>query len=183
LKKSVAAAWLVVAAVLLAGCATTFDVTTDHNPGAPFAAYKTFAYMPGQTLIVASSEAVSPLLPGRLMDAATTVLVAQGFRRHSDPEQADFVMSFTLGARDQIRVDSYPASYRGTWGWGTRYYQEVDVRVYTKGTLAIDVFDVRSRQPVWHGRTSKTITSSDRKNPTPVINEIVAAILAEFPPG
>ena len=176
-------AWLVAATGLLVGCATTFDVTTDHNPGAPFAAYKTFAYMPGQTLIVASADAVSPLLAGRLMDAATTVLVAQGFRRHSDPEQADFVMSFTLGARDQIRIDSYPATYRGTWRWGARYYQEVDVRTYTEGTLAIDVFDVRSRQPVWHGRTSKTITSSDRKNPTPVINEIVSAILAEFPPS
>ncbi len=169
-------------AVLLAGC-TTLDATTDYDPGTDFASYKTFDYMPGRTLIVASAGAVSPLLQGRLKDAAANVLIARGYRRSSDPEKADVVMSFTLGARDQIRVDSYPATYRGTWGWGARYYQEVDVRIYTEGTLAIDVFDVRSRQPVWHGRTSKTITSSDRKNPTPVINEIVSAILAEFPPG
>lgn len=138
--------------------------------------------MPQQTLRVATRTAVSPLLERRLKDAATNALTAQGYRLQYDPKRADFVVSFTLGAREAIRVDSYPAAYRGAWGWGARYYQQVEVTNYTEGTLAIDLFDNKSREPVWHGRTTKTITSSDRKNPTSAITEIVSAILAEFPP-
>jgi len=167
---------------VLSGC-STLDVVTDHNPGVNFASYQTFAFMPEQTLRVATLNAVSPLLEGRLKDAATNSLTMQGYRLQRDPERADFVVSFTLGAREAIRVESYPVAYRGTWRWGARYYQQVDVTNYTEGTLAIDLFDSRSREPVWHGRTSKTITTADRKNPTSVINEIVSAILAEFPPG
>ena len=166
---------------VLSGC-TSLNVVTDHNPDADFSSYQSFAFMPEQTLRVATQNAVSPLLEGRLKDAATQSLVAQGYRLQSSPERADFVVSFTLGAREKIRVESYPVAYRGTWGWGARYYQQVDVTNYTEGTLAIDLFETRSGEPVWHGRTSKKITTADRKNPTPIIDEIVSAILAEFPP-
>ena len=82
-------------------------------------------------------------------------------------------------------MTSYPSTYRGVYrgGWGAPYHSEVDVRNYTEGVLAIDLFDVARRAPVWHGWAVKSITASERENPEPLINEIVAAILEEFPPG
>jgi hypothetical protein len=57
------------------------------------------------------------------------------------------------------------------------------VRQFTKGRLAIDFFDVKLREPVWHGHASKSISESDRARAEEVINKAVAEILKSFPPG
>jgi hypothetical protein len=175
-------ALLALSAIALNGCAGSINVNTDYYPEAKFAAYRTFSFMPERSLRVAVAAPVSPLLEGRLISAATATLTSNGYRRVDDPDQADFVVSFTLGARDKIRVNSYPSSYRGRWAWGGPQLHEVDVRNYTEGTLAIDIFDVATHQPVWFGSASKTISNADRANPTPLINEVVGAILNRFPP-
>ena len=66
--------------------------------------------------------------------------------------------------------------------WGGPYYQNIDVREFTQGRLAIDIFDVKQKQPVWHGHATKSISSSDQKNAEALINKAVAAILKDFPP-
>jgi hypothetical protein len=48
--------------------------------------------------------------------------------------------------------------------------------------LAIDVFDVASRRPVWHGVATKTIHESDREDAGGTIKAAVDAILEGFPP-
>ncbi len=171
---------LVAGAGFLIGCASSAKVQTDFNPSADFSNYRSFSFISDKPLLV-TVVGVSPLLQERLINATRVELTSKGYRFVADPEAADFVVSFTMGARDKIKVTSYPTRYRGQWGWGTGYYNEVDVRSYTEGTLAIDVFDVKRRSPVWHGWGVKTISTQDRRNPTPVIKEIVAAIFAEFP--
>lgn len=49
--------------------------------------------------------------------------------------------------------------------------------------LAIDVFDVAERQPVWHGVASKMINESDREDAAGTIKAAVDAILEGFPPS
>jgi len=63
------------------------------------------------------------------------------------------------------------------------YYQDVDVREYTEGRLAIDLFDVRRRRPVWHGYGTRSLTGREVKDPEKLIGAAVTAILADFPPG
>jgi hypothetical protein len=169
----------------LVGCATPVQVQSDFDVSADFSRYQTFNFISDNPLLVATVEPVSPLLQGRLVDATRRGLTSKGYRYVADREQADFVVSFTLGQRDKIRVDSYPSNYGapGAWRWGASYHTEVNVRTYTQGTLAIDIFEVKRRSPVWHGWGVKTISSQDRQNPTPLINEVVTSILAEFPPS
>ena len=166
----------------LFGCASSAKVQTDFNPSADFSNYRSFSFISDKPLLV-TAAGVSPLLQGRLINATRGELASKGYRFVANPEAADFVVSFTMGARDKIKVTSYPTPYRGygSWGWGVGYYNDVDVHNYTEGTLSIDIFDVKRRNPVWHGWAVKTISTSDRRNPTPVINEIVAAIFTEFP--
>lgn len=167
----------------LAAC-TSVQVQSDFDVSANFAGYKTFSFISDTPLIAAVTEPISPLLPGRLMTATRSELSRKGYRFTENRGQADFVVSFTLGGRDKIRVDSYPSTYHGArWGWGAPYHTEVNVRNYTEGTLAIDIFEVSKRSPVWHGWAVKNISAEDRRNPTPVVNELVSLILAEFPPS
>jgi hypothetical protein len=180
---------------LLGGCATGFEATYDHDPANDFAAYKTFAWVSEHPMKVGSVERIpSPLLESQIMVTVESALGAKGYRVVPDVESADFALSFTIGSRDEIKVDSYPSmsagyggyGYPSRWGgWGGAYYgygTETTVRQYTEGMLAIDVFDVKERRPVWHGVASKTISESDRKDSGATVQAAVDAILAGFPP-
>ena len=113
-----------------------------------------------QPLLSAPAEA-SPLASGRIQRAVAKALAAKGFGSVSDVGSADFLVGFTLGARDKVRVDTnrYPVGFRGPYRWGLAYYQDVDVRQYTQGRLAIDVFDAKLQRPVWHGYATKNLSS------------------------
>ncbi len=186
---------IVSVAIFLGGCATGFEAIYDHDRAHDFSAYRTFAWISPRPMIVGATNRIpSPLLEPRIMAAIDDALRAKGYTKDYAAESADFVLSFTVGSREEIKVDSYPTmgggygayrGYPGHWGWGGAYYghgTERTVRQYTEGMLAIDVFDVKERKPVWHGVASKTISDSDRRDMEGPIKAAVAAILAGFPP-
>lgn len=184
---------LFAAMLALAGCATGFKATHDHDPGQDFTQYQSFAWIAKNPMKVGQGvTTVNPLLEPRIMAALESALTAKGYRQVDAPGDADFVLSFTIGARDKIRVDSYPsmtigysAAYPSHWRWGAAYHccaTDTAVRQYTTGILAVDVFDVDEKRPVWHGVASKTITESDRTKLEETIKAAVDAIVAGFPP-
>lgn len=180
---------------LLGACASTFEATYDHDAAHDFSGYETFAWISKNPMKVSTAVAsVNPLLEPRIMSGLEKGLVAKGYKWVAEPASADFVLSFTIGSREEIKVDSYPSmsagygrAYPGHWGWGSTYYgyggTETSVRQYTKGMLAVDIFDVKDRRPVWHGVASKTINESDRENMEATIKAAVDAIVAGFPPS
>ena len=185
----------VVATAVLGGCASGFEATYDHDPANDFTAYKTFAWVSEHPMKVGAVTRIpSSLLESQIMVTVEAALGVKGYRLVADIDSADFALSFTIGSRDEIKVDSYPsmsvgyagAGYPRGWGaWGGAYYgygTETTVRQYTEGMLAIDVFDVEDRRPVWHGVASKNISDSDRKDSGATVQAAVDAILVAFPP-
>ncbi len=186
-RTSISIATLVFAA-LLSSC-VTIKTGSHHDESATFADYSTFAWIADNPLILGTGDrsTISPLSQKKIVQAIEDELSLKGFTYIADPDEADFVVSYTVGTREKIDETSYPVAYRGIWGWhmyGHYYYQtEVVHRKYTEGTLGIDVFDGNTKQPVWHGWASKSVTSADREDPSPVIQKAVAAIIKRFPPG
>ena len=177
--------------LVLAGCASGFTATYDSDPSHDFSGYQTFAWISANPMIVGQTNRMpNPLLEPRIMAAFEDGLAGKGFRKVDDPEAADFVLSFTVGSREEIKVNSYPSTYagygyRGAWGWGGPYYgmaTETQVRQYQKGMLALDVFDVKEHRPVFHAVAEKSITESDRKKMDETIQAAVNAVLQAFPP-
>lgn len=171
----------VAAALLLAGC-MSMRVTSSQYPEADFSGYRSYAWISDDPLIRPSDTEppVSALTARRIHEAIEAELAAKGYSAVAVPQLADFVVAYTVGTRDRIDAGSYPAPYRGPWLW-RGYGPEMDLRVYQEGTLAIDIFDGDTRQPVWHGRASKEITGTDVADPQPVIRKAVTAILQKFP--
>ena len=133
----------------------------------------------------------NPLLEQRIMAAIEGHLAAKGIDRVDNPESATFVVAFTVGSREKIRVDTYPTYYVGyghPYGWGRAYYgmgigTETRVRQYEKGILAVDIFDAAEHRPMWHSVATKSITEADRRAMDATIEAAVDAALAAFPPG
>jgi len=170
--------------LLVTGC-ESIQTHSDYDPAADFSGYRSFSWVADNPLM-GSTAGGNPLTRERVQQAIVQTLTAKGYQFVADRNNADFVVGFTVGARDKVRVDTttQPMGFRGPYGrWGMAYYQEVDVREYSEGRLAIDVFDVELKRPVWHGYGTKSLTGGDEKEPEKLINSAVAAILADFPSG
>lgn len=179
---------LFILAGLIAACQTPITTHHEYDREARFGEYKSFAWITEDPLIrpvagvVATNEHFSPFLEKEIRGAVNRNLRARGFQRIRVEEQPDLVLSFSIGARDKIRVDSYPASagYRHgrhhSGGWVT------NVHSYTEGILVIDVFDRGTKQVVWHGWATKRLSpqkhSEKRKA---AVDRVVDSLLEEFP--
>jgi hypothetical protein len=130
------------------------------------------------------APSVSASVESRIEQTARDLLTAKGYRFVDDPGKADFVVGIGLGATDKLRIDTYPATYRGPWHWPDRGHETV--RQHGEGRLVVDIFDVRTQQPAWHGWATKTLTTgdtkSDEKDLQAAIRSALTAILANFPP-
>ena len=173
-------AWLILilaAGAFAQGCTTT-RVSSDFDRGARFDGYRTYAWLPR-----AHESGRNPLVARFARESIDAELKQKGFVLAVDPSMADFEVDFTIGAHDRLDVNAYPSVYRGPWGWGRGYYGDtIDIRQYREGTLAIDVFDGRTHQPVWTGRATKEITRADQARSDGPIRVAAAAVLAQFPP-
>ncbi|HNP62963.1 MAG TPA: DUF4136 domain-containing protein [Woeseiaceae bacterium] len=173
--------------LLLGGCAT-IKTGSHRDETASFEGYRTFSWIADNPMIVGQGARVStsPLTQKKIVDTIVGELTRKGFVYTSNRDEADFVLAYTVGTRERIEATSYPSAYRGTWGWhlyGRHYYEiEVEHRMYTEGTLGVDIFDGKTKQPVWHGWASKTISTSDRQDPATSIAKAVTALFAKFPP-
>lgn len=170
-------AMAIAAALVLSACQTTPRVTTDYDPSANFSAYRTFEWANE-----AAPQGVNPLLFERVKASVERGLAAKSFTRSETP---DFAVGITLGARDRVETTNWGPYYYPGYGRPFRYgwaypYSNVDVRTVTDGTLTIDIFDVRTKKPVWHGRATKEITTSQIDQA--LIDQAVDAALANFPP-
>jgi hypothetical protein len=176
---------LVLFAIFIGACAT-IQTGSHHDETTNFAAYQSFSWIDEDPYI--SGEAavlVSPLAQQQIKDAIRNQLEQMGYLYTQDLGNADFAVSYTVGTREKISIDSYPVEYRGRWGWHVPYsyysYRDVSAHSYTKGTLGVDIFDNESGKPVWHGWAEKTVTQSDRQDPTESIEEGVKLLFASFP--
>lgn len=172
---------LVWVGLLLQSCAT-IRVGSDFDRAANFSGYHSFSWMARE-----HHGSRNPLVVQRARDAIQAELVRKGYVDVGESGTADFVVDFTIGARDRTDVQSFPEPYGGAYWtypgwWGPYWGSSVDVRTYREGTLSIDVFDARSHRPVWHGWAKKELTSSDMEHSEAPIRAAVESVLSQFPP-
>ena len=179
----------------LMACTSSPKISSDFDASQDFSAYRTFAWISDDPMLVTGSQGPSPLVAERIKNAIAGSLASKGFRQIEERAQADFVVQYSVGARSRIdqRQVEVMDFYGPHWGWGHQYYgglyapgtrrTETITEDYLEGTLAIDVFDVQRRSPVWHGSASKRLSDAGVKGNSPErLREVTDQILASFPP-
>lgn len=163
------------AALAVAGCTSSPTIKTDYDQTVDFSRFHSYVWA-----LNAAPRGMNPLLFQRVQASIDRSLATRGFTPAAAGSSGDFAVAFTLGRRDSVQVTDlgpYGPFYRG-WGWaGAR---NVDVRNITDGTIVIDIYDVATRQAVWHGVATQQI-NPDRIDQAQV-DTAIDSILARFPP-
>ena len=100
----------VILTAVVSGCAAGFKATHDHDPEQDFSAYQSYAWISEHPMKVGVTNRIpNPLLEPRIMSAVDAALAAKGYSLVREAATADFALSFTVGSREEIKVDSYPS--------------------------------------------------------------------------
>jgi len=172
--------FLVIAAVLglatgLVACSTV-TVSTDYDPAANFAQYKTFTIMPLEQF------KNIPITADRIKMAITQAMQARGLQPASGPADLEVNVFAKLSQETQATTTGGYGGwgYRG-WGGGmsTTTIQNVNV-----GTLVVDLVDSKTNKPVWRGMASDTIDpKSTGEQKQEALNYAMNQMFEKYPPG
>jgi len=113
----------IVLGLFLVGCSSSppLRLGTDSNPNVDISSYKTFSWIADRAYIRTNSF-LADSSRDRIQANIRNDLTGKEYIFVSDPLEADFVVSFTVGSRKEISATSYPTYYRSGWTWGAAYW-------------------------------------------------------------
>jgi hypothetical protein len=148
MKKAImSVACLVMTTVVLYGQ----KVNVDYDRAAPFATYKTYAWVNG-------TPAPDPFNEQRLHAAVDERLAARGLTKSAT--NPDLIV--TTNVTSQERQELIPNGFGyGPW-WGG--LGGASVETYVEGTLVLDLYDAKTKKMVWRGVATASASEKPTKN-------------------
>jgi hypothetical protein len=136
-------------------------VTADFDHHADFSRYHTYSWI--------GVRAGDSLWQERIQAAVDSQLAAKGWTKVASGGDAAVSAIGRVSERDTIQTfyDGFPG-----WGW---IPEEV-------GTLTVDGFDGRTKQLIWRGQATETLSSKPEKNEHK-LDEAVQKMFKDFPPN
>lgn len=159
-------------AILLATFASAEDVKTDYDRNVDFSQFKTYSWEKVETR--------DPLWVSRIKDAVNAVLTAKGWTPvESGGDVAIVALEMT---KDHRSVNTYYDGFGGGWRWGGGFGDATTtVDTYKVGTLVLDLFDSKTKQLIWRGSASDTLSNKSDKN-IKDLDKGVQKMFDHFPP-
>jgi len=110
----------------------------------------------------------NPLNENRLRSAIAAHLGSGGIQPAA--AGADCLVGYGIGSNTVVE-DAYPYG----WGWGW------DTYVYREAIIAVDLYEAKSRQPLWHASVEQSLYGVSGAQAEKKIDAAVAAIFAKYP--
>jgi hypothetical protein len=162
-------------ALLCATASFAQDVKTDYDRGANFNQYKTYSWEKVQTQ--------DPLWVERIKEAVNSTLTAKGWT--SLESGGDVAIVALETTKNQSTVNTLYDGFGGGWRWrgaGGFGDSTTTVENYKVGTLVVDLFDAKTKNLVWRGSSSDTLSDKSDKN-IKNLDKGVQKMFDHFPPG
>ena len=142
-------------ALLLASASFAQQVKTDYDRSADFSHYKTYSWEKVQTQ--------DPLWAGRIKEAVNSALQAKGLTPVASG--GDIAIVAIEMTKNQQTLNTFYDGFGGGWRWGGGFGNATTtVDNYKVGTLVVDLFDANSKQIIWRGSSSDTLSDKSDKN-------------------
>jgi hypothetical protein len=169
----------------LAGC-TTLQVSSDLNPRASITSCHTYAWAEEIPARRAPGGApINPVNAARLRAALDSRLQARGLQLVAERSAADCVVGYAIGVRQIVDPYPYEWGWGAGWGWGRRGFVGAWGAdwplVYSQGLIAVDVYESKGREPIWHVSVTEDVTELTGSKAEARINAAVDAMFAKFP--
>jgi len=169
---------LIVASFLMASCASV-RVQTDYDTQANFTKYTSFGFFkPGIDQVE-----ISDLDKKRILRAIDKTMQEKGFVKSTTP---DVLVSIVTKAEKNVDVYQNNFGFGFGWGWYNPFWFNGGFNNFgtfesVEGRLFIDIIDAKKKELIWQGvGTAALVEGPEAKEAR--IQEIVAAILAKYPP-
>ena len=168
----------------LAGC-TSLRVTSDVNRAVVGSVQcHTYAWagnFKGNSPL--RNGIANPVNESRLRGAIAAQLATQGVQPAATADSADCLVGYGIGAHTDVE-GAYPVGigYGYGWGWRGGYYGGWDEPyVYREGIIAVDLYDGRSKQPIWHASVNQSLFGANGPAAEQKIDRAVAALFTKYP--
>jgi len=179
---------LLLGGTLLALGACSLPVRTDINPNLSVTSCHTYAFADEHVANTDQPSAFgNPLNADRLRQAIEANMSARGIQKAADRKSADCVVGYAMGTRQVF--DDYYGNFGIGWGWGGGWghrgwgggigYDGPYVRDETR--ISVDLFDAKSRVPIWHASVSQSVAELTGPHAVERINAATTAIFTKFP--
>lgn len=162
---------LSLAGLLLTAVTAWAGVTTDYDHNANFAQYKTYSLGKIQT--------ANGLWDERVKDAVAAQLAAKGLTEV--PSGGDVVVAARDAIHDQQQLNTFYDDFGGRRWSGGMGMATTTVDTYKVGTLIVELFDGQTKNLVWRGSASNTLSSKPDKN-IKSLDKNVQKMFEHFPP-
>lgn len=171
------------ATALLFASASFAQVKTDYDRNADFSRYKTYSWENVHTQ--------NQLWVDRIKAAVNAALAAKGWTPvESGGDVAIVAMETT---QDHQTLNTFYDNVGGGWGWrgwggfgglggGGFGDSTTTTETYKVGTLVVDLFDAKTKQLVWRGSASDTLSNKSDRN-IKALDKGVQKLFEHFPPG
>ena len=162
---------------LFAGRSSAQQVKTGYDRSANFAQYKTYSWEQVRTKDALDVD--------RIKAAVNAALTAKGWTQVDSGGDVSIVaMEIT---RNQQTLNTFYDGFGGGWGWrrfGGGGFGEATTttETYKVGTLVVDLFDTKTKQLIWRGASSDTLSDNSNKN-IKNLDKGVEKMFKQFPPG
>jgi hypothetical protein len=162
--------------VLFAGTASAQQVKTDYDRGANFAQYKTYSWEHVKTK--------DPLDVDRIKSAVNAALATKGWTQVDSGGDVSVVAMEVTST--QQTLNTFYDGLGGGWGWrrfgGGFGEATTTTDTYKVGTVVVDLFDTKTKELIWRGSSSGTLSNNSDKN-IKNLDKGVDKMFKHFPPA
>jgi Domain of unknown function (DUF4136) len=160
---------------LTAASAFAQKVTTDYEKTANFSQYKTFMW-------IKEPKTSDPLTRQRIIDEINAALAAKGLRLVTGGN-ADLAIAAHVATKEEQTLNTFYDGFGGGWRWGGGFGTATTyANTYEINTLVVDIFDAKTKEAIWRGTASKTLSSNPDKN-AKNLNKAIGKMFERFPPS
>jgi hypothetical protein len=159
--------------MMLANVTFAQKVTLDYNKSTDFAGYKTFMW-------IKEPKTSDPLMRQRVIDDVNAALASKGLRLVTS--DGDLCIAAHEATKQERTLNTFYDGFGGGWRWGGGFGSATTtVSTYKVGTLIVDIFDAATKDAIWRGTASDTLSSNPQKN-AENLNKAVEKMFKDFPP-
>ncbi|MEJ2482282.1 MAG: DUF4136 domain-containing protein, partial [Gemmatimonadota bacterium] len=165
----------VLAAIVIPACSSK-SASVDFDDNYSFSGKDTYAWLDASGQRGTGND----MTHRRVVRSVDAALAERGFRQ-VPLESAALAVAYHVSAEDQRVYDTY--GY-GTGRWSAYEGTTTTERVFTEGSLTIDLFDTARKELVWRGTASETIDpSASPEQRDEIVARAVRDMFDGFPPG